>query len=61
MNILKNVSASIMILIGFLCILNAIKCFMTIDMGIRIFIIKFGLTGMLMVIFGIVLKECIDL
>lgn len=61
MNILKNVSASIMILIGFLCILNAIKCFMTIDIGIRIFIIKFGLTGMLMVIFGIVLKECIEL
>lgn len=61
MNILKNVSASIIILIGFLCIMNAIKCFMTIDIGIRIFITKFGLTGVLMVIFGIVLKECIDL
>lgn len=61
MNILKNVSASIMILIGFLCILNAIKCFMTIDVSIRIFIIKFGIFGLIMVISGIVLKECIEL
>ncbi|WP_304576652.1 hypothetical protein [Romboutsia ilealis] len=57
MDTVKNITTSLLILVGFIFIINASKCFMTIDGSIRVYIIRYGISGLLMIGIGILVKE----
>lgn len=61
MNTIKNITSSVLILVGFIFMINAYKCFMTVDVNIRLYIVKYAITGLLMIGIGIIIKEFINL
>lgn len=61
MNILKNTSASLLILVGFIFIVNGTKCLLTINSSILLYIMKFWIIGLIFIGIGIIIKEYIKL
>ena len=61
MNILKNTSASLLILVGFIFIVNGTKCLLTINSSILLYIMKFWNIGLIFIGIGIIIKEYIKL
>lgn len=61
MNKIKNISASLLILVGLIFIVNGTKCFMTIDKSILLYIVRFWIVGIIFIGFGILIKDFIKI
>ena len=61
MNLIKDIPASLLMLVGLILTVNGCKRFMTIDYSTMAYILKYWFLGITCIGFGFVIKEYIKL